>query len=147
MTENNHIAERLEKVVSINLHIVWLTKNRKNILVGDVSRKTREIIRQMCERKSVVIKQGVISKDHVRLFVSLPSKICVDNFVQQLKGKTSHVLMTSFEYLRQQFWRQQIWAQGYFCYSTGDVSDSDIQGYIDSHAPEPEQAPEEAVAE
>ncbi|MDR1051059.1 MAG: IS200/IS605 family transposase [Deltaproteobacteria bacterium] len=142
MTDNNHAQDR---VVSIKLHIVWLTKNRSPILTGDVSLKTREIIRQMCERKSVEINQGVISKDHVRLFVSLPSKICVDNFVQQLKGKTSHVLMTNFENLRQQFWRQQIWAQGYFCFSTGEVSDGDIQDYIDSHVVEPEPVVNENI--
>lgn len=59
-------------VFAIHLHLVWVTKYRKPVLVGDVAFKTRELIREICRSESVEIIKGHISKDHIHLFVSVP---------------------------------------------------------------------------
>ena len=47
---------------SIHLHIVWITKYRKPILVGDVGYKVRELLREICRSESVEIVKGHVSK-------------------------------------------------------------------------------------
>jgi putative transposase len=64
--------------------------------------------------------RGHISKDHVHLFVAIP-----------LKGKSSHALMMAFPSLQKQYWGRHMWARGYFCCSSGNVTDEAIRNYIE----------------
>lgn len=72
------------------MHLVWITKYRKSVLVGDVAYKVREVIREVCRSESVEIIKGHISKDHVHMFVSIPPSVTISRLVQRLKGKSSH---------------------------------------------------------
>ncbi len=59
-------------VFKIQYHFVFVTKYRYQILKGDVGLKVRELIRQTCESFEIEIIKGVVSKDHLHLFVSAP---------------------------------------------------------------------------
>ena len=87
-------------VFSIHLHLVWITKYRKPVLVGDVAFQAREIIREICRTGAVEIIKGHISKDHIHLFVSIPPQVTISRLVQRLKGKSSYKLLHVFESLR-----------------------------------------------
>ena len=121
-------------VFAIHLHLVWITKYRKPVLVGDVAFQVRELIREICRTQSVEIIKGHISKDHVHLFVSIPPQVPISRLVQRLKGKSSHKLLHSFASLRRQFWGRPLWARGYFCCSSGNVTDEVIKAYIEQQS-------------
>ena len=57
-------------VSNIEYHFVWVTKYRYRVLTGDVALRVRELVRQTCEAFEIRILSGVVSKDHVHLFVS-----------------------------------------------------------------------------
>ena len=59
-------------VFNIEYHFVWVTKYRYQVLVGDVALRVRELVRQTCESFEIQILKGVVSKDHVHIFVSAP---------------------------------------------------------------------------
>jgi putative transposase len=40
-------------------------------------------------------------------------------------------LLHSFESLRRQYWGRHLWARGYFCCSSGNVTDDVIKAYIE----------------
>ena len=90
MEEYHHGAH---SVFSIHLHLVWITKYRKPVLVGDVAHRVRDIVRQLCAAQSVEIIRGSVSRDHIHLFVSIPPQVTISRLVQKLKGKSSHVLL------------------------------------------------------
>ena len=56
-------------------HIVWITKYRKPVLRADIARRVRELIREICRAKDVVIIKGHISRDHVHILVSVPPHV------------------------------------------------------------------------
>ena len=116
---------------SIHIHVVWVTKYRKKVLTGDIGYRAREIIREVCGNEEVEIIKGHISKDHVHLFLSIPPQVTISRLVQRLKGKSSYKLQQGFESLRKQYWGRHLWARGYFCCSSGDVTDEVIKSYID----------------
>jgi len=118
-------------VFSIHLHLVWITKYRKPVLEGAVAFGTRDMIREMCQREGVEIIKGHISKDHVHLFVSIPPQITISRLVQRLKGKTSYKLLGEYPHLRKTYWGRHFWARGYFCCSSGNVTDEVIKQYIE----------------
>ena len=128
MSEYRHGSH---SVFAIHLHLVWITKYRKPVLVGDVALQTRELLREICRSASVEIIKGHISKDHVHLFVSIPPQVAISRLVQRLKGKSSHKLLHTFVSLRRQYWGCHLWARGYFCCSSGNVTDEVIKAYIE----------------
>ena len=58
--------------IKIQYHFVLVTKYRYQVLKGDVGLKVREPIRQTCQAFEIEILKGVVSRDHVHLFVSAP---------------------------------------------------------------------------
>ena len=129
MTEYLHGSH---SIFLIHLHIVWVTKYRKKILAGDISLKLRKIIREICTFESIEIMRGHISSDYVHLFISIPPKVAISNLVEKLKERSSHKLMMSFPSLQKQYWGRHMWARGYFCCSSGNVTDEIIKEYIEN---------------
>ena len=121
-------------VFSIHLHLVWITKYRKPVLVGDIALKTRETLRQICTSESVEIIRGHVSRDHIHLFVSIPPQVAISRLVQKLKGISSHKLLHAYPSLRRQYWGRHFWARGYFCCSSGNVTDEVIKQYIEQQS-------------
>lgn len=112
-------------------HIVWITKYRKKILKEEVGYRLREIIRQICSTDKVDILKGAIGPDHVHLMLQIPPYVAVSRIVQHLKGESSRKLQMEFPHLQKQFWGQHFWAIGYFCSTTGTVTDNIIKKYIE----------------
>jgi putative transposase len=123
-------------VFEIHLHLVWTTKYRKPVMRGDVGVRVREVIRQVCRAEEVDILKGHVSKDHVHLFVSIPPQVTISRLVQRVKGKSSHALLAEFSHLRKAFWGRHLWARGYFCCSSGNVTDEVIKQYIENQQEE-----------
>ena len=123
-------------VFQIHLHLVWTTKYRKPILQGEVGLRVRELIRQACREQNVEIMKGHVSKDHVHLFVSIPPQVAISRLVQRMKGRTSHKLLAEFSHLRRTFWGRHLWARGYFCVSSGNVTDETVKEYIEQQGHE-----------
>jgi putative transposase len=117
-------------VFEIHLHLVWVTKDRKAVLTGDVGTRVRDLLREICAHDDVLIIQGHVAKDHVHLFVSIPPQVTISRLVQRLKGKSAYKLLQEFPHLRKKFWGQHLWARGYFCCSSGNVTDEMIKAYI-----------------
>ena len=118
-------------VFSIHLHRVWATNYRKAILSGEVGVRVRELIRQICRDEDVEILKGHVLKDHIHLFVSIPPQLTISRLVQKLKGKSSYKVLQEFSHLRKVFWGRHVWARGYFCCSSGNVTDNIIAAYIE----------------
>ena len=116
----------------IHLHLVWITKYRRKVMVGEVAHRVRDLIRQICAEMDVTIMRGHVSKDHVHLFVSIPPQVTISRMVQRIKGKTAYKLLAEFAHLRKTFWGRHMWARGYFCCSSGNVTDEVITEYIES---------------
>jgi putative transposase len=116
--------------------MVWSTKYRKKVLTGEVGLRVREIIRQVCREMEVEIMKGHVARDHVHVFVSIPPQVTISRLVQGMKGKSSYKLLTEFQHLRKAFWGRHVWARGYFCVSSGNVTDEVIKAYIENQVEE-----------
>lgn len=133
MKKSSHVQYDIE------YHIVWTTKYRYKVLNGKIAERVREIIRQSCNSMDVTIIKGSIGKDHIHIMVSSPPSLSISKLVQQLKGKTSRVLLNEYKELKKRYWGQHLWASGYFCRSVGDVTKEMIKEYIEEQQDEFEE--------
>lgn len=123
-------------VYKIQLHFVWITKYRYKILQGRIAERARELIRQVCKRSNVEIVKGHMEVDHVHLFVSVPPTLSPSKLMQYIKGSSSRHLQEEFPELNKRYWGRHMWAIGYFCASSGTVTDEMIKQYIENHREE-----------
>ena len=120
-------------VFNIEYHFVWVAKYRYKVLTEDVALRVRELVRQTCESFEIRIIKGVVSKDHVHIFVSARPTMAPSEIMRRIKGRTSSKLFEEFPHLRKRFWGRHFWARGYFCASSGQVTDEMIQNYLEHH--------------
>jgi putative transposase len=107
-------------------HIVWAPKYRFKVLHGEVRLRVREIIRQVCSELGVKIIHGVLSRDHVHMFVEIPPHIAVSDFVRRAKGRSSRKIQQEFEHIRKRYWGQRFWQRGYFSTTSGNITDGAV---------------------
>ena len=56
-------------IYKIEYHFVWVTKYRYRLLEGEIGLRVRDLVRQTCEAFEIHILRGVVSKDHVHIFI------------------------------------------------------------------------------
>jgi len=111
-------------------HLVWITKYRYPVLVGDIAQRTRDIIRLICSQYQVEIIRGSLGKDHIHLYIQVPPRLAISRLVQYLKGKSSRKLQIEFASLKKRYWGKHLWAIGYFVRTAGNVTDKQVKEYI-----------------
>ena len=115
-------------------HVVWTTKYRYKILHGAMRERVREIIRQTCSNLGVHIQKGVLSRDHVHMFISVPPHLSISTVMQHIKGTSSRKVQMEFPELRKRYWGRRFWARGYFSTTSGNVTDDVILQYLELHS-------------
>lgn len=81
----------------------------------------------------MTIIKGVVSGDHVHLYMSAPPHRAPAQMMPWIKGRTSRRPQEEFAELRRRYWEQHLWVRGYCCATAGAVTDEMIQEYIERH--------------
>ena len=98
------------------------------MLEGALRERIRTIIRQLCKELGVQIVSGVLSREHVHMFVEIPPHIAVSDFVRRVKGRSSHQVQMEFPDLRKRYW-------GAASTTSGNITDDVKLQYLQKHDP------------
>ena len=120
-------------VSQMQAHIVWVTKYRYEVLRGEIQKRCRDIIIQICDAEDIRILKGVVSKDHIHMDIEYPPCKSISDIVKKLKGRSSRRLQEEFKELSKKYWGKHLWAIGYGVWSTGNVSEEMVQEYLEHH--------------
>lgn len=134
-------------VYDLKVHLVWITKYRYEVLTKAVGIRTREIIRQICDQNEIKIIKGVVSKDHIHLYISYPPRLSVSDMVKWFKGRSSRKLQQEFPQLGKSYWGKHFWAIGYAAFSSGHVTDDMIKEYLSHHKDHPNHNDDDFLVE
>ena len=118
-------------------HLVWSTKYRYKLLRGEVQLRVREIVRQVCAENGIEILKGVVSSDHVHVFVSIPPKLAVSDLMRRIKGRTAFKLFREFPKLKKRYWGCHFWGRGYFSTTNGAITEDVVLQYLERHIENP----------
>jgi len=119
-------------VFDLKYHLIWCTKYRKKILRGRIAERARDLIRQICAARQVVIVRGAVSPDHIHLLVSAPPILAPAKLAQYIKGRSSRHLQGEFAELRKQYWVSTCGRADIFCATVGAVDEATIKAYIEN---------------
>jgi putative transposase len=121
----------------LKVHLIWIPKYRKKVLLGPVAIRGRDVLRQIAMEHELDIITGKVASDHVHMFISYRPNQDISKIVQWLKGISSRILLSEFPQLKKQFWGRHLWARGYLAVSSGNITDEMIQQYIQEQEGEP----------
>jgi len=110
-------------------HFVWCPKYRRKVLVGDIKKRTNQLIRDKAKSMGCKVIALEIMPDHIHLFIQANPKLSPNRIVGEIKGFTSRMLRKEFRELRSRL--PTLWTRSYFVSTHGHVSDKLIQKYIE----------------
>jgi len=130
MNQNRYGGHTVSRLTA---HIVWVTKYRYQVLKGEIQERCRELLMQICDSEDVKILSGVVSKDHIHMYIEYAPKKSIGNIVKRLKGITSRMLQSEYPEVKKRYWGKHFWAIGYGVWSTGNITDDMVQEYLERH--------------
>ena len=107
-------------------HIIWGTKNREPIITLEYEKLLMEFIPGKIKKYDGILIALNMVEDHLHLLVSIPPKISVADFVQKIKGSSSHYINLYLE--EQAFY----WQSGYGALTLSEKGVPFVKKYIDN---------------
>jgi len=121
---------RLRPSSDLRVHLVWLAKDHKSLVRGEVAVYLKPIIKELCRRMNVQILSGNISPDHVHLFISYPPDLSVAGIVSNLKRSTSSKVFHDHPKVQEEAMAKNLWEQGFLAVTSGNLSDEVLHRYL-----------------
>jgi putative transposase len=99
-------------------------------MYGETKRDLVEIIKKLCEMKQVELIDGRICRDHIHMYVAVPPKMSVSEFMSYLRGKSALMLFDRHPEYRTKWGDRHFRARGYYVATVGNVNEETILKYI-----------------
>ena len=131
---DNRYYRHNRRKYSLKVHIVLVTKYRKQLLQGSIADDVKQKILDIANTRGYEIIAMETDKDHIHFLLSYDVTDRVCDIVKIVKQETTYYLWQTYNsVLSKQYWKKKIfWSDGYFACSIGEVSSATIQKYIES---------------
>lgn len=131
---DNRYYRHNRRKYSLKVHIVLVTKYRKQLLQGSIADDVKQKILDIANTRGYEIIAMETDKDHMHFLLSYDATDRVCDIVKIVKQETTYYLWQKYNsVLSKQYWKKKIfWSDGYFACNIGEVSSATIQKYIES---------------
>ena len=109
-------------------HMVFSTKFRRPVLIGEIATRCEEIIRNVAESNDIKIIRMAVNPEHVHIFFKHPPKHSVSWIAMKFKSSTSYLLRKEFPELKE-FSKKHLWAPSCYHGSVGQGAEV-VENYI-----------------
>ncbi len=111
------------------IHTIWATKNRERILFKKTGRQVFDFLLNKSKEINIPFEQLNIQPEHVHELIDLPTNICLADFMQTIKGSSSHWINEN-KILKAKF----SWQRGYGAYSVSASQLQAVKTYIQNQS-------------
>jgi putative transposase len=87
------------------------------VIFGDIERRLKEIINEVCQETQSEIMELETMPDHVHLLAEADPQFGIHKVIKLIKGRSSHHLRKGFPALRSRL--PALWANSYFVSAVG----------------------------
>ena len=129
---DNRYYRHNRRKYSLKVHIVLVTKYRKQLLKGSIADDVKQKILDIANTRGYEIIAMETDKDHIHFLLSYDATDRVCDIVKIVKQETTYYLWQKYNsVLSKQYWKKKIfWSDGYFACSIGEVSSATIQNIL-----------------
>ena len=119
-------------VYSLQYHIVWVTKYRKPIFIGDIKIDMKNYLLYTLKSLDMNVIAIEIMSDHIHLLVNCKPQLRLSDAIKILKGNTARWLFLKYPEIRKQLWGGHLWNPSYFVATVSDRTLEQIEHYINN---------------
>jgi putative transposase len=129
--ENQEIRSGRHCVFNMHVHLVFVTKYRKDVFTKSMLDAMKGMFEKVCSDFEAELTEFNGEDDHVHLLINYPPKVAVSNLVNSLKGVSSRHLRKEFPEIKNKLWGGSLWSPSYFASSCGGAPLEIIKQYIE----------------
>ena len=116
----------------MHVHLVFVTKYRREVFTKEILDDLRGIFSGVCDDFEAELVEFDGEDDHVHLLVNYHPKVAVSHLVNSLKGVSSRMIrLRKYPTIRKKLWGGALWSPSYFAGSCGGAPLSVIRHYIE----------------
>lgn len=119
-------------VYSLQYHVVWCVKYRRNVLQGGIEASLKQILQSTAGTLGIVILAMETMPDHIHLLIDCSPQHYIPDLIKVLKGNSARRLFLDFPELKTQLWGGHMWNPSYFVATVSDNTEAQILQYINS---------------
>lgn len=133
--ENRNIRSGRHCTFSLHVHLVFVTKYRKNVFTKMILNDLEAIFRSVCQDFEADLIEVNGEKDHVHLLIHYPPKVSLSKLVNSLKGVSSRMIrQKNYPSISDALWGKSLWSPSYFAGSCGGAPIDIIRQYIEQQS-------------
>ena len=119
-------------VYSLQYHIVWVTKYRKPIFIGDIKIDMKNYLLYTLKSLDMNVIAMEIMSDHIHLLVNCKPQLRLSDAIKILKGNTARWVFLKYPEIKKQLWGGHLWNPSYFVATVSDRTLEQIEHYINN---------------
>ena len=101
MSESRNLRTGRHCIFLMHVHLVFVTKYRENIFSEQILAELKGIFAKIANDFEAELKEFNGEHDHVHLLINYPPKIAVSKLVNSLKGASSRLRWSAYQYSSQ----------------------------------------------
>ena len=119
-------------IYSLDYHVAWVTKYRKQVLVGQIRDDIMQFIKTIAQEQKIEIKAMEVMPDHIHLFISTSPQVRLSDLIKILKGTSAFWLFRDHPELKKKLWEGNLWNPSYCVVSASSRSEEQVKWYIEN---------------
>jgi putative transposase len=118
-------------VFLLHVHLVFVTKYRKNVFTRPILMELEKIFASVCRDFNAKLIEFNGENDHVHLLLNYPPKISLSSLINSLKGVSSRLIRRKgYNSIQKALWGNNLWSPSYFASSCGGAPLKILEQYI-----------------
>ena len=138
MKKNNDIRHGRHCTFIMHVHLVFITKYRREVFTKEILDDLRLIFSNICTDFESKLIEFDGEDDHVHVLINYPPKVSISKLANSLKGVSSRLIRKkNYPSIRKKLWGGALWSPSYFSSSCGGAPISIIRQYIEEQQTPP----------
>ena len=132
IAESNGLTYGRGYVYSLQYHIVWCTKYRRQVLKDGVDSDCKALLHSIADEYRFEILAMEVMPDHIHLLVNASPQFCIPDMIRIMKGVIARKLFLVHPQIKKKLWGGHLWNPSYCVVTVSDRSREMVEEYIES---------------
>ena len=124
------LENNAHSVFSINYHMVFCIKYRREVIDDEVSLRLKEIFLKIAPTYQITLEEWEHDKDHVHMLIKGTPKTELSKFINAYKSASSRLIKKDFPRIRESLWKEFFRSRSFLVLSVGGAPIETIKKYI-----------------
>ncbi len=118
-------------VYSLQYHLVWCTKYRRDVLVDGVDDDCKALLLSIAEEYRFEIRAMEVMPDHIHLLLNTSPQFYIPDMIRIMKGVLARKLFQMHPEIKEKLWKGHLWNPSYCIVTVSERSREMVEKYIE----------------